>query len=539
MPLHTPRGRHRAACRLPAPWLALRGLAAAALLGLFAACHSPERANPMDPYLTSTVTLYAPAVDTLGGSAVLTWTMYRGDQPFAAYEVRRRLVGQRAPDAQYTVEAAAETTFVDRGLEADRAYVYSIAVVNAAGFEVESNTAEVAFELQPSHFREVEFDSRSASASLRWSRSAAGFSQYQLLRQTEADDGPVQLYRTTTIDDTTYVDSGLTGNLDYTYTIVTRSTTGRELVGQSASGSIYRLAGQWDSSVPEAGSILTSACISPDGVLYATVSTGFYYGDAQPELSEADRIYCFAADGQPLGVLAPEPSVSRPLFHATEVAADARGLYVLLRKPESIHTSYAAVGSHLNALTADGRPRYRWPPTGELPNLTGLAMSADGELWVSQGLPGSDPSRDRVRMHRLDPADGGALGAVELAAPGLLLLYPAVLALGGDLGAYGGVSQGTGIVFFDPQTGAALDRDLAGALSDTNIEDLAIGADGRIYLLQSMPIRVEVIRDWRHLTSWSVGQAGAAVQLPAELTLDPSGRLVVVEIGVRTWTYQP
>ena len=79
-----------------------------------------------------------------------------------------------------------------------------------------SNAKEGGLGFAPPRILKVEFDNRTASATLSWNRALSGFAHYEILRQTEGDPGSVLLHRFTDIDDTTFTDTGLEGNTEYT-----------------------------------------------------------------------------------------------------------------------------------------------------------------------------------------------------------------------------------------------------------------------------------------------------------------------------------
>ena len=198
-------------------------LAAIAWMG----CHDNPRENPFDSVSTPAVEIHTVVVDSLQGTAALTWSQYAGGQPFGEYRVVRRLIGQIEAEVRGTISTVGDTTFVDTELQADRTYSYEIVVVNKGGGVATSAAFEATSGFVAPQIRTLEFESITATARLAWGRAQSGFSQYSILRQGQDDAGPEIVHRTTDIDETSFIDSGLMGNTDYTYWVETRSATGK------------------------------------------------------------------------------------------------------------------------------------------------------------------------------------------------------------------------------------------------------------------------------------------------------------------------
>ena len=243
-------------------------LAAIAWIG----CHDNPRENPFDPVSTPAVEIQSVVVDSLQGTAALTWSQYAGGQPFGEYKVIRRLIGQIQAETRGIITELDDTTFVDAGLEADRTYSYEILVVNSGGGEARSEPMVATSAFVAPQIRSLEFDSSTATAMLTWDRAQLGFSQYNVLRQGQDDSGHEIVHRTTDIDATSFVDSGLLGNTDYTYWVETRSASGKELSSAPQSGGFHKLMGQWEQLAPE-GLAMKAAAVAPSGQLYVSFGT--------------------------------------------------------------------------------------------------------------------------------------------------------------------------------------------------------------------------------------------------------------------------
>jgi hypothetical protein len=93
-------------------------IASGALLA--AGCHNADRSNPLDTSLTPTVQLAQVSLDSLQASATLTWSSYTGNQPFRAYEIRRRFSGTTTSEVIHATTDIADTTYRDSTLDVDR-----------------------------------------------------------------------------------------------------------------------------------------------------------------------------------------------------------------------------------------------------------------------------------------------------------------------------------------------------------------------------------------------------------------------------------
>ena len=189
-------------------------------LCLLACSYSSKRDNPLDPELTPPVELEV-ALDDTAGTTTLTWNLYEGETPFAAYWVLRGLQASDVVDTLVKVTDPGSTTYIDSTAETGLFYSYRVSVVNEAGLEVTS-TAQTA--RSPNHpgveIRELEFNSTTASASLTWSPySGARFKTYRLLRRADELVSEI-VAEITDVATTSFVDTGLVGNTEYRYQVV-------------------------------------------------------------------------------------------------------------------------------------------------------------------------------------------------------------------------------------------------------------------------------------------------------------------------------
>ena len=218
----------------------------AGLLLLALACsHDSPRDNPLDPTLTPPVELQVTLDDT-AGTVTLTWTRYEGEAEFGEYWVLRQVFDRVTVDTLTSSTARDSASYADTSLAADTSYIYRVSIVNAGGLEVTSPEVRVRpLALPPVEIETLDFDSRTATATLTWTPYAGPrFQAYQVQRRTESS-GAVGI---TTIDDranTSYVEGGLIGSVEYTYEVVVVTVAGEEVVSQPASGAIHALVGAW------------------------------------------------------------------------------------------------------------------------------------------------------------------------------------------------------------------------------------------------------------------------------------------------------
>ena len=148
--------------------------------------HDAKRENPLDPALTPAVELRVVAIGTTG-TTQLDWSPYQGDTPFAAFRVLRKIQGQEQVDILATITAPGRTTFTDTSLVLGTLYSDQVWVVNAAGFEVESEVQLLnPLYLPPVQIDILTLDAATASAALTWTPyHGPRFKAYQVRRRTQ------------------------------------------------------------------------------------------------------------------------------------------------------------------------------------------------------------------------------------------------------------------------------------------------------------------------------------------------------------------
>lgn len=177
--------------------------------------------------LSPAVVLRSVDFDEREGSATLTWSRYAGES-FLSYQIKRRIVGESSAELLDTIKDAEDTLFVDTGVEADWLYVYSVVVfISTSGAELPGDAMEASFALEPPQLQ-VSFDRETTSADLTWSRAVSGFDHYEIHRQIKGEEEAL-IMDSIQIEDTTFVDTELEENTEYTYMVVTYSNAGREV----------------------------------------------------------------------------------------------------------------------------------------------------------------------------------------------------------------------------------------------------------------------------------------------------------------------
>ena len=191
------------------------------LLALGACGHDAKRDNPLDPQLTPPVELSV-ALDDTAGIAMLSWTPYEGEAPFAAYWMLRRPLRLVDIDTLLAIDDVNQTTFLDSAPSPNTAYQYRVSVVNSSGYEATSaETSVPGYEISPVTLLGMEIDGQSGAAGVRWTRYAgARFEAYRVERQRAGEDDFAVVARVQAVSDTSFTDADLLPDVTYAYRIV-------------------------------------------------------------------------------------------------------------------------------------------------------------------------------------------------------------------------------------------------------------------------------------------------------------------------------
>lgn len=211
----------------------------------WASCsHDAERNSPLDPELTSPVTLQA-AVDDTAGVVNLTWTPADADG-YAHYWVLRNRSLSTVVDTLAVLDDDAHLSHADT-VGQDIEYVYRVSIVNRAGLEVASTPVTARpLSLPRIPAPSIDADSQNATATITW-RPYAGprFATYQVWRREGELVQPVSGL-IAHVGDTSFTDTGLQGNVEYSYRVNVTTADDEIVDGAEASGGIHRLVDSWD-----------------------------------------------------------------------------------------------------------------------------------------------------------------------------------------------------------------------------------------------------------------------------------------------------
>ena len=204
---------------------------------LLSSCHDSPRRNPLDPELTAPVGAEV-TLDDSAGAAVVTWSRYDGAQPFTEYRVVRNVIDQTTSHTMAVVADIDSLRFVDRSLNLDLAYEYRVVVVNTSGFSAASPPVRLTPRSLPAaEITDVEFDPKTATSRVAWTAyEGPRFASYVLERRTEGLT-PVQVFGSGERVDTSFVDTGLEGGIEYFYRVVVE-TSRQERVASSEVGAV-------------------------------------------------------------------------------------------------------------------------------------------------------------------------------------------------------------------------------------------------------------------------------------------------------------
>ena len=132
-----------------------------------------------------------------------------------------------------------DTTYTDGELLPELTYVYRV-VVRVSGQDLRSAEVSNSYRLPPVALEDLVFDSRTATASLSWSRyDGVGFKAYEVWRGTERLRRDRLVSRTAEVEETAFIDEGLEGNTEYFYRVKVEHTTGARSESAEQSGGFH------------------------------------------------------------------------------------------------------------------------------------------------------------------------------------------------------------------------------------------------------------------------------------------------------------
>lgn len=221
------------------------------LAGLAGCSHDTERANPLDPELTPPVEL-AVVVDDTSGTATLTWSRYTGEAPFAGYLVLRNVTDQVVVDTLAQIDAIEDTFFVDSTLPIGVGHDYRVATQNASGLLIATSAVRATpMGLPAVEIQSIQFDSRSATASVSWTPyEGPNFRAYIVERRTATEASRV-VAEIDQVARTSLIDSSLLGNRQYIYRVSVETTRGETTESDEVSGAFHQQVAQWSIDLGE------------------------------------------------------------------------------------------------------------------------------------------------------------------------------------------------------------------------------------------------------------------------------------------------
>lgn len=342
----------------------------------------------------------------------------------------------------------------------------------------------------PSRQLQAVFESRTASASLSWDpASEKGFESYVVLRRDGPDGAEVPIDTIRTAGDAAFLDTGLEGNTEYAYRVMTRDTMEDEYLTDRASGGFHMFLDKWrvgagPSAVPYA------ADVDHEGNVYVVVANS---GDLGVEK--------FDASGKPLLAW---PVCSNWGFPGTMgIACDSEGnVYVNSNIVEDVGITRSGVPM----LTKfDGEGELQWS----------IEMASDPEFGTfSLGVAVDDDDRILVfdtwrtgnNMHRFSTEgeylDGYRFEEVQ----GFIIQVSGLEVWHEFMGIADWGEDRVRIARADGSASGAFPEGVGsrgimnGQLSDP--VDFAVDDAGRFFVVDAANGRVQVFEDASYLTKW-------------------------------------
>ena len=219
-------------------------------------------------YTVGAVQLLEAKSDPEAGAIRLRWSRYR-DPGFAAYEVVRRQVGTDRDTVLFISHSGMDTAFADNTALHEVPYAYRVQVT-AAGQELPSGLVNAHLSLPGVTITRARFSSTTASCSLAWTPyRGPRFARYQIVRRQEGIE-PKIVEKIASGSATTFADTGLHGNTQYSYQVTVLTVAGREIASDTHSGSFHELADTWSLDVAADGFVRLYA--EQDGRITALVT---------------------------------------------------------------------------------------------------------------------------------------------------------------------------------------------------------------------------------------------------------------------------
>ncbi len=260
----------------------------------------------------------------------LSWTASTDNVAVTAYDVKRNGV---------TVGSPTTTSFTDTGLAASTAYTYTVVARDAAGNASAASsslavTTNAATDTQaPTAPTGLTSPSKTATTvNLSWTASTdnVGVTSYEIRRGGNAVG---------TATSTSFVDSGLTPNTAYSYTVVARDAAGNTSAASSALA--VTTSGSSDTQAPTAPTGLTSPSKTATTVSLSWTASTDNVGVTAYDIKRAGATVGTAA----MTSFTDTGLTASTAYSYTVVARDAAGNVSAASSPLSVTTSAASSGS--------------------------------------------------------------------------------------------------------------------------------------------------------------------------------------------------
>ena len=253
---------------------------------LLAACYGPDRDLVQDPFNQPLVHILETTYEPERGAVFVRWE-YLGYRPVAQFRVLRSLeagahqIGTtHAPSLSDSHQAVA--SFRDTAVVSGERIRYQVAADHVDGGSVASVPAEV--QIPGAQMRGAMSDPLRGSVDVLWSGPPDDVVAYEIVRRTSQGVEEV-VYRTEDPLASSFRDRGLRGNIDYSYQIRSRMSSGVWLQSREGSARLYWLASSLDMpsqlpsrdrmclapGSPEMGASLVVAEAGADGIFASQV----------------------------------------------------------------------------------------------------------------------------------------------------------------------------------------------------------------------------------------------------------------------------
>jgi len=211
----------------------------------------PSNRSGRQSFSLEAVELLSVEQDSNAGAMRLTWSAFRGSD-FEAYEVHRVGVESNEDIIVGELDGLSDTTFVDQTLTAGVPFEYLV-TVRAAGQVLTGNSLLRQLNLPAVEIESIEVNSMTASAILNWTPYAGPrFSSYRVLRRTDIL-APEERTLIRDVSQVTFVDSGLTGNTEYIYSVEVVTALDEAVASPEQSAVIHPLVASWPLELDPSG----------------------------------------------------------------------------------------------------------------------------------------------------------------------------------------------------------------------------------------------------------------------------------------------